>query len=426
MSKRKVIDGHFDHGARKKQFNPVLIKKHLNAIGYKLDFDDESDAWSVSSLTEKTLSVESLKKLLNLLKTVKMAIQLDLGYNSIGDKGAIALAQHLKDTNVTTLNLSFSDIGDKGAIALAKCLKDTNVTALHLGENSIGDKGATALAQCLKDTNVTILSLIDNNIGDEGATALAQYLKDTNITTLNLSIGNIGDKGTTALAKCLKDTNITTLNLSHNKIGNKGATALAQCLKDTNITFLELLRGNIGDEEITAFRIKIDTHKTSLAQITTELIEKNSPTPIKQLEFYVTINQASLQEYLQNLGLKYNSTMLSAKAQDILSHGYDFLLEQLSSFIYKEPGKITIEYCGKDLLLSLITTDSDSSSTSRSDSTSISSSGSSTSTISSSETTSGISMFNISFEQLSNLIMNPSVIETSTTTEIELVGEEPL
>ncbi len=392
MSKIKVIDGHFDHDTHKQQFN---------AIGYKLNFDDKSNIWSVTSLTEKTLSVESLKKLLNLLKEVKMAIQLDLGYNSIGDEGAIALAQCLKDTNVTTLNLIDSNIGDEGATALAQCLKDTNLTALALRSNDIGDEGAIALSQCLKDTNLTALDLRSNNIRNKGAIALSQCLKDTNLTTLDLRSNNIGDEGAIALAQCLKYTNITTLDLRYNFIENEG---------------------------VTDFGLKIDTHKKSLAQITTKFIEETPPTPIKQLEFYTTISQASLQEYLQNLGLKYNSTMLSAKAQDILSHGYDFLLKQLSSFIYKEPGKITIEYCGKDLLLSLITTDSDSSSTSRSDSTSISSSssGSSTSTISSSETTSGISMFNISFEQLSNLIMNPSVIETSTTTEIELVGEEPL
>lgn len=48
------------------------------------------------------------------------AIRLDLSHNSIGDKGAIALARKLRDRKGMVIDVSYNRIGDEGAIELAK------------------------------------------------------------------------------------------------------------------------------------------------------------------------------------------------------------------------------------------------------------------------------------------------------------------
>jgi hypothetical protein len=59
------------------------------------------------------------------------------------------------------------------------CRLDT-VTTLFLGINSIGDEGAIAIAEALKvNAVVTTLGLYNNNIGPEGAIAIAEALKVT-------------------------------------------------------------------------------------------------------------------------------------------------------------------------------------------------------------------------------------------------------
>ena len=78
---------------------------------------------------------------------------LNLRGNSIGDEGAIAIAEALKVNAVlTNLDLSLNKIGDD-AKAIAEALKVNAVlTTLNLGWNSIGVKGAKAIAKALKVT----------------------------------------------------------------------------------------------------------------------------------------------------------------------------------------------------------------------------------------------------------------------------------
>jgi hypothetical protein len=75
---------------------------------------------------------------------------------------------------------------------------NTSVTCINLGYNAIGDEGAVALADALKvNTSVTNLALYNNVIGDEGAAALAHALQvNTSMTCVNI------DRNTTDKAIC--------------------------------------------------------------------------------------------------------------------------------------------------------------------------------------------------------------------------------
>eukprot|EP00937_MAST-01D_sp_MAST-1D-sp2_P004366 g4366.t1 len=133
---------------------------------------------------------------------------------SVGDSGAIALAEALKtNTTLQQLCLNNTSVGDGGAIALGEALKtNTTLQGLSLSYTSVGDGGATALGEALK-TNTTLqkLGLNHTSVGDGGAIALAEALK-TNTTLQKLWLYNtsVGDGGATALAEALK-TNTTLL-----------------------------------------------------------------------------------------------------------------------------------------------------------------------------------------------------------------------
>ena len=66
--------------------------------------------------------------------------------NRIGDEGARALADGLRETEtVTVMWLSLIGIGDGGARALADGLRENaTVTSVNLNDNQIGDRGCAA------------------------------------------------------------------------------------------------------------------------------------------------------------------------------------------------------------------------------------------------------------------------------------------
>ncbi|KAL0238607.1 hypothetical protein GEMRC1_013080 [Eukaryota sp. GEM-RC1] len=175
-------------------------------------------------------------------------------FNSIGNEGAIALAEALKvNSTVTRINLEFNSIGNEGAIALAEALKvNSTVTRINLEYNSIGKEGAIALAEALKvNSTVTKFDLWRNSIGDEGAVALADALKvNSTVTEINLPDNSIGDEGAVALADALKvNSTVTEINLPDNSIGDEGAIALADALKvNSTVTKINLWCNSIRNE----------------------------------------------------------------------------------------------------------------------------------------------------------------------------------
>ena len=125
------------------------------------------------------------------------------------------------------------DVFPKGHFSTATI--PANCTELSLRSNKIGDDGATALAEVLKNnTALATLNLHGNKIGDDGATALAEALKNNNtaLATLSLSNNKIGNDGAIALAEALKtSTALTYLALDRNMIGRRGELALQDMLE---------------------------------------------------------------------------------------------------------------------------------------------------------------------------------------------------
>lgn len=106
---------------------------------------------------------------------------LDIGNNPIGDVGAIAFSNILKNNNnLVQLNLSGNEISDDGAAAIAQSLTDNSkLTHMGLYNNKITDIGAEAIANALKEKNYTLkyLSLERNNFSKEILDNIFTYLK---------------------------------------------------------------------------------------------------------------------------------------------------------------------------------------------------------------------------------------------------------
>ncbi|ORZ27520.1 hypothetical protein BCR41DRAFT_367841 [Lobosporangium transversale] len=190
----------------------------------------------------------------NVLKTNKALTILDLGYNSIGNDGVVALSEALKvNKTLTALDMKYNFIGDEEALALSKALEtNTTLTALNLECNSIGKEGILALSEALKvNTTLSTLNLGTNSLGKEEALALAEALTtNTALISLCLSWNPIGNGGAVALAEALMVNNtLTTLNLGFNAFGTEGALALAEALAtNTALTTVDLKGNSIGIE----------------------------------------------------------------------------------------------------------------------------------------------------------------------------------
>lgn len=161
---------------------------------------------------------------------------LDLGFNRIGDRGAVLLA-HALETNATLerLYLSGNDIGPTGALALAQALAaNRTLESLHLSGNNVGEDGAAHLADGLRANHgLRALYVGTNGIGSRGMASLADALT-VNRTLAELTLGQnrIGSAGLRHVADAIATghTVLTTLELGKNGIDSHGALALARAL----------------------------------------------------------------------------------------------------------------------------------------------------------------------------------------------------
>eukprot|EP00435_Cladocopium_sp_Y103_P073598 s374_g44.t1 len=148
-------------------------------------------------------------------------------------------------------NLFDKKIGDAGAKVVAQALKHTATEELQLSGNEIGDDGAQALGDGLKENKSLVLLLLENNsIGDAGAQALGEGLKENrSLEKLDLNSNSSGDAGAQALGESLKENrSLLELCLDNNRIGYAGAQALGEGLKENrSLEKLFLNSNSIGD-----------------------------------------------------------------------------------------------------------------------------------------------------------------------------------
>ena len=179
-------------------------------------------------------------------------------------------------SHLTTLILDGNSIGDAGAIALAEAAKEgglRSLVKLSLGNNGIGTRGLNALTGVSIEipnalAQLADLNLWDNELGSAGCTALAQELARgafNSLRSLYLGANDIGTEGCKSLADCfLKDEdgdgkgalpNLERLHLYRNNIERQGAIAIGKSLHQWGLRFIKeiVLDGNNIDARAIKF-----------------------------------------------------------------------------------------------------------------------------------------------------------------------------
>ena len=188
-----------------------MIKDHPDMLKSITNWDGVTNVYSSSIHDEKRKS--SLVRLGLGFSQDKSLSLMDM---SIGDGGAVALAQALcHNSTVKLLNLFSNSISDGGAVALAQALHhNSTLKELDLSHNNISDGGVEALAQVLHhNSTLERLYLSNNSISDAGAVTLAQALHhNSTLKGLHLFFNDaIGKEGTHQLVQALTvNTSITT------------------------------------------------------------------------------------------------------------------------------------------------------------------------------------------------------------------------
>lgn len=149
---------------------------------------------SIMNLSERELTDDDLIVVVNEALVKKLCKELWLQANKITSKGALTIANALRDnTTLDTLYLRDNHLNNEGVYFLAQALSlnGTNVKNLGLGGNGITDEGVSFVAEMLKsNTKLRVLYLRHNQIGDQGIKVLADVLSFNNTTLKELYLSS--------------------------------------------------------------------------------------------------------------------------------------------------------------------------------------------------------------------------------------------
>eukprot|EP00047_Mylnosiga_fluctuans_P000343 m.191566 g.191566 ORF g.191566 m.191566 type:complete len:483 (+) comp10048_c3_seq1:1220-2668(+) len=167
---------------------------------------------------------------------------------------AFALGAALRDFgHLESLTIHSSLLDDtKTRILMARLLENKTLQHLSLAHNTIGDKGARAIAKFVHlNTSLVTLNLCDNQIRATGAKAIAAAARDhPSLTTLNLRQNRLEDQGAKLLFEgLLGNKPLTALNIASNGIGRAAMSALCVLAqKHPALQHLDIACNEFGEE----------------------------------------------------------------------------------------------------------------------------------------------------------------------------------
>ncbi|GMH32988.1 hypothetical protein BSKO_00822 [Bryopsis sp. KO-2023] len=259
----------------------LLDDTHIVHLDLSYNFMDDSGAQSIAHL----LKINKTLKCINLAgnditavgaKTLSTILTVPAGYdgsnavemislngNPIGDDGAIAVAEMLKqNTNLKLVDLGNTGMAAKGIISICCALAEnrSNVEVLSLErpllkgpQDVVANHLANMLASnCkLKNLNLAQFGMVDAEFETIVATGLT---KNSSICELDLHGNRLSGFSGPTLERMLKECqNIESLNLAANQLGSSGATALAECVPySTLLRFLDVRNNRIGEPGLIA------------------------------------------------------------------------------------------------------------------------------------------------------------------------------
>ncbi|RMX66126.1 hypothetical protein KXD40_008596 [Peronospora effusa] len=201
----------------------------------------------------KSLGVDGVSAIAELLKTNKVLTTLTLSRNQIGDEGMEKLAKGLSEnveSKVKELNVADVGISGAGLDHLEVLVANVNcsLTTLQLSFNSLTSATSAFFDALATNKSVKKLQLKECKLTDEHVAALASALKqNTTLTEIDLSDNELTPISCASLAEGLRDNKtLEILRLSNNKCGDDGAVLLAEVLAAHNTTLVYLDMSNNG------------------------------------------------------------------------------------------------------------------------------------------------------------------------------------
>jgi Ran GTPase-activating protein (RanGAP) involved in mRNA processing and transport len=192
---------------------------------------------------------------------------LKLGYNNLGDEGATAIATSFAKEGgkfhrvLSVLDLGFNGIGDLGATALALHAIAGNyaLRTLFLSGNSIGEKGAVALAGAiLHGCSLNCLHLSANNLGPVGIKVIAGAVAEAEARRVQL----LQRRGGIVLS-VFQPKGLEELHLNDVSMGSQGFLSLpSMLLSNASLKLLCLSNNDIDDRDIALFSQAVSQNKS--------------------------------------------------------------------------------------------------------------------------------------------------------------------
>ncbi|NMO15655.1 DUF924 family protein [Pyxidicoccus fallax] len=219
-------------------------------------------------LCKQVVGPGGIRPLLEAMRSTRHVKRLLLGNNIVGDGGAAAIAEFLREREDSPLDcwyIAGNHIGPEGISHVCDALmEDTKVTSLWLKRNPLKAAGMRPLAELLRrNRTLAVLDLVNCGLLDEGlevllgalmgpganktlkhlylgtngitaasAPLIARFLReDCALESFYLSCNRLGDEGVALIAEGLAaNRSITRVSLASNRVGPQGATALAEAL----------------------------------------------------------------------------------------------------------------------------------------------------------------------------------------------------
>ena len=183
--------------------------------------------------------------------------ELGLGWNPIGNGGAVEVIKALCGSGVKELRLRNTEIGEPDCEALCELLKSSHsLKHLLIAPNNLSSESVASIITGLShNSSLAILDISNSHFSMANVDSLASVLKDHSkctLTELYLQYCHISSNGAVELAAALcKNTTLNHLNLSGNPIGQhvEGVTAVAKMLAENKtLTKLYLWDCHISSE----------------------------------------------------------------------------------------------------------------------------------------------------------------------------------
>ncbi len=178
------------------------------------------------SLIDTSLKGETEAGIIATSENLSGLRRLDLGSNSLRDKGARVLASSPYLTSLVHLGLSDNSIGGPGIRALLDSPVLDRLRSLDLSGNHVGVPNVTALAKTIRPRLLIDLQLRSANLDAECAAILAASPAFARLRNLGLGNNNLGDEGVRAIANSPHLARLRSLELDNNGVDSAGAQAL--------------------------------------------------------------------------------------------------------------------------------------------------------------------------------------------------------